>query len=42
MINQTNTCVQDPYSTELFCTCETGDLCNRDNTGNKATFGLLF
>lgn len=39
MINQTNTCVQDQYSGELFCTCQDKDLCNKDNLGSKTVFG---
>lgn len=39
IINQTNTCVNDPYSNELFCNCDSEDLCNKDNTGNRTVYG---
>jgi len=38
LINQTNTCVLDSFSNELFCTCNNADTCNTV-VGNKATLG---
>lgn len=41
MINQTNTCVLDSYSDELFCNCNTGDLCN-NYVGSKTVYRKCF